>query len=186
MPARPRLAAFALLCSLSGFAWGRPENPETPPQAATTATISVQADKPGHAISPLLWGIFFEDINLAADGGLYPELVRNCSFEGSDGLCYWNFTSAAGSGAELSLAIDESLPLNAFNRRSLHVRSGGAGCVMENEGYWGTRFAASPTETTIHLAGATAISGQARSIVLTSEKPTDGNSLTVLRIPVAK
>jgi alpha-L-arabinofuranosidase len=100
---------------------------------AAPATISVQADNPGHAVSPLLWGIFFEDINLAADGGLYPELVRNRSFEGSDGLRYWKFTSAAGT------SIDESLPLNAFNRRSLHV---GASCVLENEGYWGMRFVA--------------------------------------------
>ncbi|MDF3056570.1 MAG: Extracellular exo-alpha-L-arabinofuranosidase precursor [Rariglobus sp.] len=107
----------------------------------------MQADKPGHAISPLLWGIFFEDINLAADGGLYPELIRNRSFEGSDALRFWKFTSAAGTGAEPSRSIDESRPLNAFNRRSLHVRPGGAGCVLENEGYWGMRFVAGETCT---------------------------------------
>ena len=33
------------------------------------------------AISPDLFGIFFEDINYAADGGLYAELVQNRSFE---------------------------------------------------------------------------------------------------------
>ena len=109
---------------------------------AAPATISVQVDKPGHPVSPLLWGIFFEDINLAADGGLYPELVRNRSFEGSDGLRYWKFSSAAGTGAEAYQAIDEARPLNAFNRRSLHVHPGGSGCVMENEGYWGMRFVA--------------------------------------------
>lgn len=34
-----------------------------------------------HALSPLLWGVFFEDINYAADGGLYAELIQNRSFE---------------------------------------------------------------------------------------------------------
>ncbi|MGI8633788.1 MAG: hypothetical protein ACR2KZ_00145 [Segetibacter sp.] len=43
--------------------------------------ITVFANKPGVKISPDMWGIFFEDINLAADGGLYAELVKNRSFE---------------------------------------------------------------------------------------------------------
>ncbi len=111
---------------------------------AAPATISVQADQPGHAISPLLWGIFFEDINLAADGGLYPELVRNRSFEGSDGLRFWTFSPAAeGSNAP---AIDPSRPLNAFNRSSLRVRPG-KGLVLENTGYWGMNFVAGESYT---------------------------------------
>ena len=32
-------------------------------------------------VPPTMWGIFFEDINFAADGGLYAELVKNRSFE---------------------------------------------------------------------------------------------------------
>jgi alpha-L-arabinofuranosidase len=112
---------------------------------AAPATISVQADKPGHPVSPLLWGLFFEDINLAADGGLYPELVRNRSFEGSDGLRFWMFTPGTESGFGTKSApaptIDETRPLNAFNRRSLHLRSG-AGITLVNEGYWGMNFVA--------------------------------------------
>ena len=41
------------------------------------ASLTVDVDKPGHPISPGLWGVFFEDINLSADGGIYPELVRS-------------------------------------------------------------------------------------------------------------
>ena len=48
------------------------------------AKITVEVKQPGHMISPLLFGIFFEDINLSADGGIYPELVRNRSFEDAD------------------------------------------------------------------------------------------------------
>ncbi len=112
---------------------------------AAPATISVRADRPGHAVSPLLWGIFFEDINLAADGGLYPELVRNRSFEGSDGLRFWQFTSVADSAPAPAPSLDESRPLNAFNRRSLRVPAGTAGCVLENSGYWGMNFVAGET-----------------------------------------
>ena len=51
------------------------------------ATLGINAQKPmtapagGKAISDELVGIFFEDINNSADGGLYAELVQNGSFE---------------------------------------------------------------------------------------------------------
>jgi len=57
--------------------------------AAAPAKLTVQVDQPGHKIAPTLWGIFFEDINLSADGGLYPELVRNRSFEDSEKPEHW-------------------------------------------------------------------------------------------------
>ena len=43
--------------------------------------LSLDVSKPGISISPTHYGIFFEDINHAADGGLYAELIRNRSFE---------------------------------------------------------------------------------------------------------
>src|SRR6185369_5759240 len=58
---------------------------------AQTARISVAVDQPGHPVSPALWGIFFEDINLSADGGIYPELVRNRSFEDAETPESWKF-----------------------------------------------------------------------------------------------
>jgi len=48
---------------------------------ALQATISIAADKPRTAVSPTLYGVFYEDINYAADGGLYAEMVQNRSFE---------------------------------------------------------------------------------------------------------
>ena len=47
-------------------------------------TINVDASNPGIKVSPNLYGIFFEDINHAADGGLYAELISNRSFEDDD------------------------------------------------------------------------------------------------------
>ncbi len=49
--------------------------------AQNKAVFTVQADKPMAEISPNMWGIFFEDINMGADGGIYAELVKNRSFE---------------------------------------------------------------------------------------------------------
>src|SRR3984957_6826596 len=54
------------------------------------AVISVDAAHPGAPISPSMFGIFFEDINFAADGGLYPELVKNRSFEFPEALTGWH------------------------------------------------------------------------------------------------
>lgn len=62
------LAALLCVCS-------------TVTQAAEPARIVIRADQAGAAISPTLYGIFFEEINHAGDGGLYAELIQNRSFE---------------------------------------------------------------------------------------------------------
>jgi alpha-L-arabinofuranosidase len=103
--------------------------------------ISVQVNKPGHSISPTLFGVFFEDINLSADGGIYPELIRNRSFEDSDSLENWKFKSVDGkSSAKVDMAdiyaIPPKPPLNPFNRKSLCIKAHGA-FTIENSGYWG-------------------------------------------------
>jgi alpha-L-arabinofuranosidase len=49
--------------------------------AQKSTPILVNVDKPESEIKPTMWGIFFEDINFAADGGIYAELVKNRSFE---------------------------------------------------------------------------------------------------------
>src|SRR6476661_4008386 len=49
--------------------------------AQKNTVITVNAAKVTSTIQPTMWGIFFEDINMGADGGLYAELVKNRSFE---------------------------------------------------------------------------------------------------------
>lgn len=56
-------------------------------QAQTNLTVD--ATKTVAKIQPTMYGIFFEDINFAADGGLYAEMVKNRSFEFSDPLMGW-------------------------------------------------------------------------------------------------
>ena len=51
--------------------------------------LTVIADKPVASIAPTMWGVFFEDINFGADGGLYAELVKNRSFEFPTAMMGW-------------------------------------------------------------------------------------------------
>lgn len=74
------------------FAEKEPEQPERPEANSVTAyseedadySLNVDVEDEIHDISDLLFGIFFEDINFAADGGLYAEKVVNRSFEFTD------------------------------------------------------------------------------------------------------
>jgi alpha-L-arabinofuranosidase len=110
----------------------------------TPARITVQANQPAHRVAPTLWGIFFEDINLSADGGLYAELLRNRSFEDSDQPEHW--TAIQRGGAEASMAVTCERPWAADPARTRNLRNlrltiktvppnGAAG--VANHGYWG-------------------------------------------------
>ncbi len=57
--------------------------------SAQTFVMDVNAKKLGAPIQPTMYGIFFEDINFAADGGLYGELVKNRSFEFPQAFMGW-------------------------------------------------------------------------------------------------
>ena len=100
--------------------------------ASAQVTIDIDLQKPGHAVSPTLYGIFFEDINHAADGGLYAELIRNRSFEErEDEPLAWK---AFGS-SDIALTTDNLL--NTAQRHALALTVKAAGGGVENEGFWG-------------------------------------------------
>jgi alpha-L-arabinofuranosidase len=98
---------------------------------AQTAHIEIDAAAQGTPISPILYGIFFEEINHAGDGGLYAELVRNRSFEDADTPQAWTLV---GDGSRI--AIDTAVPLNSRNPSSLRWEVMGSASLV-NEGYWG-------------------------------------------------
>ena len=56
---------------------------------AQTHVLDVNTKKLGAPVQPTMYGIFFEDINYAADGGLYAEMVKNRSFEFDQPLMGW-------------------------------------------------------------------------------------------------
>lgn len=98
--------------------------------------VSVDVGQPGHAVSPLLHGVFFEDINYAADGGLYAELVQNRSFEHADPFVAWGTVNRGGDG---QVTIETADALNAKNPRyaRLTVRDAGKGFGLANYGFGG-------------------------------------------------
>jgi alpha-N-arabinofuranosidase len=51
--------------------------------------LTVYADKSVASVAPTMWGVFFEDINFGADGGLYAELIKNRSFEFPTAMMGW-------------------------------------------------------------------------------------------------
>jgi alpha-N-arabinofuranosidase len=82
--------------------------------------ITLDVSRPGPQISPTMFGVFFEDINFAADGGLYPELVKNRSFEFTEPLYGWRRVWREGADGELTIRTDG--PLNAQNPHYLRLR----------------------------------------------------------------
>ena len=101
-----------------------------------TVNLIVSADKPGAQISPTMWGIFFEDINFGADGGLYAELVKNRSFEFPDNMMGWLRILQPGSAGYMYI---EEHPENQVNSHYLHmdVQKIGQGFGISNEGFRG-------------------------------------------------
>ncbi|RKW59885.1 MAG: arabinosidase [Prevotella sp.] len=95
-------------------------------------TIDVNVNKPGVEVSPMLYGIFFEEINHAGDGGLYAELLRNRSLEGDKN----RFPHYAGVGGAV-LSLEKKGLLNNAQKCALRVRFSGNASGFTNEGFWG-------------------------------------------------
>jgi hypothetical protein len=107
------------------------------PAASPTARLTIDVAKPGPAISPTMHGLFFEDINYAADGGLYAELVQNRSFEYRDQMFSWSQARRGGGEGTMEIATDD--PLNARNLHyvRLQIRAAGQGFGLANSGFGG-------------------------------------------------
>ncbi|MGW2424887.1 alpha-L-arabinofuranosidase C-terminal domain-containing protein [Streptomyces sp. NPDC001709] len=120
------LGASAVLLAIAGL--------PAPAQAedATDYSITVDPSAEGPAIDRTMYGVFFEDINRAADGGLYAELVQNRSFEYStdDNEAYTPLTAWTVSGT--AQVVDDSGRLDERNRDYLSL---GAGSSVTNSGY---------------------------------------------------
>jgi len=100
--------------------------------------LKVKADQPGAGIQPTMWGVFFEDINMGADGGLYAELVKNRSFEFNKPMMGWKVLGRpATEGDFLVLHRGEGYASNPrFLRVTLHNNSGRS-IGLSNEGFKG-------------------------------------------------
>lgn len=98
---------------------------------AQTHTFDVNTKKVGAKVQPTMYGIFFEDINYAVDGGLYGELVKNRSFEFPDALMGWK---AFGKFEVKNDGPFERCPHYVVLGYSGH---NDAATGLQNEGYFG-------------------------------------------------
>jgi alpha-L-arabinofuranosidase len=118
----------------------------------TASVVSAQTAKAGKKISPDLFGLFFEDINYAADGGLYAEQVQNRSFEYSpteqkewNPLSYWEYTAPGYSYG--SVSIENASPIHPNNPHYIVLNAehigkeekfvGTSGVGLKNTGFGG-------------------------------------------------
>jgi alpha-N-arabinofuranosidase len=105
---------------------------------AQQAKLELDLARPGHAVSPMLYGLMTEEINHSYDGGLYAELVRNRSFmDDRKDPKYWSVV--AEGGAVATMALDHQNPVSEALRVSLKfsVENAGARAGIANTGYWG-------------------------------------------------
>ena len=98
---------------------------------AATRSMEVKVNKLGAPVSPTMYGLFFEDINYAADGGLYGELVKNRSFEFPNPFTGWDISG------KVTLKDD-----GPFDKNPHYVRLAPSGhrdkhTMIENHGFFG-------------------------------------------------
>ena len=98
---------------------------------AQTNEMTIQANRKGAEIQPTMYGLFFEDINYAADGGLYAELIKNRSFEFPQSFMGWE------TYGKVTLKDDGPFERNPHYVRlddpgHAHKRTG-----LQNEGFFG-------------------------------------------------
>ena len=81
--------------------------------------IIVDLDRPHAEIQPTMWGAFFEDINMSADGGMYAELIKNRSFEFFRPMMGWHILGTPKTEGDFTILNRQQD--NAANPRFLRV-----------------------------------------------------------------
>ena len=114
------------------------------PASALASTITADAGVTTVEMSDTLYGLFFEDINYGADGGLYAELLQNRSFEYQDilnpqrhqHLNGWAFNMSAGAKGKAAISTEN--PLNENNPTYVRVTCTEGDYRFANVGYQAT------------------------------------------------
>lgn len=121
-----------------------------------TRKVNITINKPTATISPDMWGIFFEDINFGADGGLYAELIKNGSFEFPMPMMGWRDPDTEAQGA--MLIVNQAA--HGVNPRYAQLKLKGTGdFVLLNDGFRGMGI--QKDETYLFSIMARQLSGQA-------------------------
>jgi alpha-L-arabinofuranosidase len=101
--------------------------------------LTVVADKPIAPVAPTMWGVFFEDINFGADGGLYAELVKNRSFEFPIAMMGWDDERVNYQKGSI-LVINKSDNSNNSRFARVKIKNPEGNFSLSNEGFRGMGF----------------------------------------------
>lgn len=105
---------------------------------AQKTVLEVDASKTITKIQPTMFGLFFEDINFAADGGLYAELIKNRSFEFDKPLMGWEQPNTKRSSLNKESGSAAPIKIEANNTVFCRVEVNNAkGYALINEGFRG-------------------------------------------------
>jgi alpha-L-arabinofuranosidase len=104
--------------------------------SAQQQKLVVKANQVKGAVQPTMWGVFFEDINFGADGGMYAEMIKNRSFEFFRPLMGWKVLGKAQT--EGDFVVVNRKQVSAANPRflcvTLHNNTKGS-IGLNNEGF---------------------------------------------------
>lgn len=79
-------------------------------------TLDIDVAHPGIKVSPMLYGIFFEEINRAGEGGIWAEMLQNTSFD--DDHAY----AKAWSAKDCAIEVSREMPMHERNPRHLKAK----------------------------------------------------------------
>lgn len=161
---------------------------------AQTRNVTVQVDKPGAAVPKTLFGLFFEDINFGADGGLYPERVKNRSFEFPNPMMGWKQLDRGDAKGQLYV-FDHGSVNDVPNSHYLRIKSSGSGngFGVTNEGFRGIgvqkgaeyrfsvrarRFDSAPVQLRVQVEDGNRVLGETQFVVFTNAWKTYSANLT--------
>lgn len=104
-------------------------------QAQSAKVFKIKTDQSIAKIQPGMWGVFFEDINFGADGGIYAELIKNRSFEFAKPLMGWSIQRKKVNEGEILVVNRKGI--NPANPRYLQISLQNGDIGLTNEGFKG-------------------------------------------------
>jgi len=122
--------------------------------AQTVHNLTVQANKPIGEVQSTMWGVFFEDINFGADGGIYAELIKNRSFEFANPLMGWKQIKKGGAKASI-LIMNRGEKTTNPRYANIKADATNGSFALQNEGFRGMGIKAGNTYNFSVLAKAT-------------------------------
>lgn len=152
-------ASASLMAASSAFA------------ADGSVTLSIDPATRLHPIPSTLYGMFFEDINFAGDGGLYPELIANCGFDWKTKTLEGWENDFRGDGMA-RVTVRYGRPLHPMTAQCLRIEAfgAGAGTGVRNRGYHGICVKVGESyDLSLYLRGLDAYAGNVRVVLENKE-----------------